>query len=203
MKLTLTSIVMAISALSVHAGSIGPNCGSCFGGTYTLDAYKVSAADGTETWRYTYTLYTQGVTGKDMGYVGSIAAKVTSSMISVTTVAKPTSGGWTTPLAGGLDNSGCNGSGAGWVCIAWKEGNQLLTGAAAPASYSWVFDVKMKAGTFLEFASVKANFDPANGKILSETISVPEGAAWELPMLLSGLGLWLFGVSRRRSRADA
>lgn len=202
-------IVLALGTLSsvAIAGTIGPSCGSCFGGTYTLDALYLNGNATAETWRIKYTLETQNVTGSGISYVGSIAAKVSSNMLDFYAVSggNPTTGGWTNPKLGGLNNAGCTGSGAGWVCIAWTGvGDKLLTGASAPASYSWVFDVKMATGSLLSSdASIKANFDPASGKLLSEKITVPEGPSPEVPILLSGLGLWMFGRNRWKRRMAA
>src|SRR5688572_26373978 len=117
-KLLIVLAVSVFTSLAASAGTIGPSCGSCFGGTYTLDAHFLSSSAGSESWRITYTLETQGVTDADVTYVGSIAAKVTSNMLAVTTVQNPTStaGNWTIPSPGGLNSNGCSGSGSGWAC---------------------------------------------------------------------------------------
>jgi hypothetical protein len=102
---------------------------------------------------------------------------------------KPTDGSWL-DVTGGLSNGGCNGAGGGWVCIQWSSGNQILVGGV----YEWVFDVTVKKGSLLDVGSIKANFDPPNGLILSENIAVavPEGGAAELMLMLGGLSLFLF-----------
>ena len=204
MKKTILTCLLAFgSVIAASAGTIGPSCGSCFGGTYSLNGSLLNSNGGNETWRFTYTLQTQSVGTSNVSYISSIAAKVTSDVISASTVSNPTGGTWSNPkIDTGLNNSGCSGSGSGWVCIAWSSGSRLLTGSTAAASYSWVFDVTMASGSLLADASIKANFDPANGKILSEKISVPEGGLpLEFPLLLSGVGGWMFYSRRRSSKA--
>lgn len=202
-KFILIGLGALLSTIAANAGTIGPSCGSCFGGTYSLGGYQVSSTATTETWRYTFTLETQGVTATDVSYIASLAAKVSTGLISATTVSGPTGGSWSAPLLNsGLTDAGCNGSGTGFICIAWLGGDKLKTGATAASSYSWVFDVKMDAGTSLIDASIKADFDPATGRLLSEKITVPEGGLpLELPLLLSGVGGWMFYSRRRQSKA--
>ncbi len=206
-KALLVACAGAILAMTASAATIGPSCGSCFGGTYSLDGFMVSSAAGLETWQYTYTLFTQNVNISGVSYVGSIAAKVTTGLVSAATLSGPNVGGvWTSPaLNTNVNNAGCDGNGNGWVCIRWLGGAQMLTGASAPAGgYSWVFDVVMGAGTSIDAASIKTNFDPANGKILSETINVAEGGApIELPLITVGLGAWMFWKDRSNRRAAA
>ena len=163
----------------------------------------ISSAGGTEVWQFTYTLMTQNVIQSNVSYVGSIAAKVTSGLVSASTVSNPTGGSWTTPAINtNANSSGCGGNGNGWVCIAWNSGAQLLTGPSAAASYSWVFDVTAKSGTILGTGSIQAKFDPATGVLLSENIHVPEGGHFELPILLCGLGLWML-IRARKKRFQA
>ena len=202
-KFILLGLGTLLSTIAANAGTIGPSCGSCFGGTYSLGGYQVSSTATTETWRYTFTLETRGVTATDVSYIASLAAKVSTGLISATTVSGPTGGSWSSPLLNsGLTDAGCNGNGTGFICIAWLGGDKLKTGATAASSYAWVFDVKMDAGTSLIDASIKADFDPAAGRLLSEKISVPEGGLpLELPVLLSGVGGWMFYSRRRQSKA--
>jgi hypothetical protein len=202
-RFLLVALAGVLATAGASAGTIGPSCGSCFGGTYSLNGYLVSSNGSVDVWQYTYTLMTQGVTGSGISYVGSLAAKVTTDLISVVTVGSPDFTGWSNPaLNTNVNNSGCDGSGNGWICIAWQPlGAQVLTGASAASSYSWTFQATMKTGTNLADASIQANFDPANGKILSETVHVPEGgAAIELAAMLSGLGLLRFVQARSRRR---
>jgi len=194
-----------LSAAVAGAGTIGPSCGSCYGGTYSLDGQLLSAF-GIETWRFTYTLETQGVTDPSVSFVSSLAAKVTSSLVLASTVTNPSLGSWTSSLNTNLNNNDCSGSGAGWICIAYTGlGGKLLTGASAASSYSWVFDATIAAGSVLSTASIQANFAPANGKILSEpiltgSVPLPEGMPFELPLMLTGFGLWMYAQARYRRR---
>jgi hypothetical protein len=189
-------LMVLLSALSLNAGSIGPDCGTCFGGVYSLSGTLLEATGGQERWRIRYDLDLSGYTGPATHYVSSIAAKVVSDsgLISAATVSNPTAGTWK-ELQGGQANAGCKDTGSGWVCLQWLSGAKLAVGS----NYSWIFDVNVTPGTLqTSNASIKANFNPSNGLILSETttINVPEGVPGELPMLLSGLALFLIWRQR-------
>ena len=190
---------MILGALTLSAGTIGPSCGSCFGGIYTLSGVMTASDATTETWQFTYELDTTGYNGGgNVSYVGSIAAKVTSSLISASTVSNPTTGGWTSLAPNtNVNNAGCDGSGAGWVCIAWTSGSKMGV-AGSGGDYKWVFSVTMAKGSLLDIGSIQANYDPANGKIMSEKIATPEGSAGELPIAISCLGLWMLWHQRKR-----
>jgi hypothetical protein len=61
----------------------------------------------------------------------------------------------------------------------------------------------MKSGSLLDVGSIQADFDPAPGVLLSEKIGVPEGTPGELPVLLSGFGVFLIWKKRSSHRAAA
>jgi hypothetical protein len=196
-----------LSSAALTAGTIGPDCGSCFGGVYSVSADLLSTAGLQQTWRVTYDLDLTGYNGPSTAtYVSAVAAKVVSGpnlydWETAVPGGTPTNGTWV-DKTGGLSNGGCNGSGGGWVCLQWTSGAQLLVGSA----YTWVFDVTIQSGTLLDIGSIKADFDPGNGIILSENINVPgvrvpEGGAAELTLLLGGLGL-LYVWNIKRSKAS-
>jgi len=207
MKMRAVSFAFAmgllLSAGVLQAGTIGPLCDSCFGGIYSLESTLIDdSISGVETWRIEYGLDLSGFSSTpDADYVTSLAAKVVSkpNLISWDTVmpgGTPTLGVWIDTL-GGLNSGDCSGSGGGWVCIEWSSGDQLLTGTST--DYSWVFDVTIKAGTLIEdAASIKANFGPPQGLLMSEKIALPESAPMELPLLLTGL-VALICVGRKRT----
>ena len=203
-KILYAVLLLLVFTFGISAGTIGPSCSSCFGGIYTLSGALQSTNGKRETWRITYDLDVSGYNGPSKAtYISAIAAKVVSGakLLRVTTVSTPTSGIWK-KKPGGLSNSGCDGSGSGWVCLQWKSGDKLLLGPGTPI-YSWVFDVTMKAGSLKSNdALIKADFNPRKGRILSEKIGVgvkvPEGVTGELPLLLSGLTLSLIWWKRRR-----
>jgi hypothetical protein len=202
-KMSLAALCVLLSPVGLHAGTIGPDCDSCFGGVYSISADLLSAAGSQETWRVTYGIDLTGYNGpSEATFVSSLAAKVVSgpNLFDWETVVPdgtPTGGTWN-DTTGNLNSGGCDGSGGGWVCLQWTSGTQLLVGSA----YEWVFDVTIKAGTLMDVASVQANFDPPTGLLMSEKVAVPEGGAVELPMLLTGLGFLLFWRRKALSSAN-
>jgi hypothetical protein len=155
-----------------------------------------------QTYRITYDLDLSGYDGPaEATYVSAVAAKVVAGpdLISWNTVAgfgAPTGGTWVDATAG-LNNGGCSGSGGGFVCTQWQSGEKMLVGGV----YSWVFDITVKTGTLLDVGSIKANFDPPQGLLLSENVAVPESIAAEIPLLLAGLGL--FVMWRRKTAVES
>ena len=202
LKMGLAGLLVLLSAVGLSAATIGPgaDCDTCLGGAYGLSADLLSATDSQETFRITYSIDLSLYNGPAAAtYVSALAAKVASgpNLYSWETVlpgGTPTDGVWVDET-GNLNSGGCDGSGGGWVCLQWVSGNQLLVGG----SYAWVFDVTVKKGTLMDVASIQANFDPPTGVLMSEKITVPEGGATELPLLLSGLGLVLFCRKWKRS----
>jgi hypothetical protein len=189
----LTAVALALG-VSAGAESIGPSCSSCFGGIYTVTYNGVSSTSTTETREYTYTADLTGYTGAMTDFISSVALKVTNNVLGAS-LASPTGGTWTSPfLNTNQTNAGCTGSGSGWVCI--SGGNS--TEAKAGSVYSWVFDITANKSSWLGDTSIQANFDPANGHLLSETIHMPEGPPAELPLTLAGLGVWAFWQRRNR-----
>ena len=190
--------LLVLGATGLNAGTIGPVCGSCFGGTYSLELSNGVIGPTTEAWDVTYsilsfdeTLYPGGSFGAD--YISALAAKVSSSVMSVASLSTPT--GFNAPVAQSYNNGsgGCTGpSTTGAVCI--DGGNILLAGLSSPVS--WSYRVTIPLGSLVSDPSIKANFDPSRGQLLSEKITVPEGAAGELPIFLSGLGVILLWRKR-------
>jgi hypothetical protein len=196
-----------LSALTLRAESIGPDCPSCYGAIYSLTNLGLQASDATtETWRIRYEIDT---TGYDRGgswpiltdYISSIAIKVSSSLISVVNFQALSPGNWTTPeLNSGLNNNDCSGSGNGWICTETQDKTAVTNGD----NYAWIFDVKMKTNSLLSDASIKANYEPHNGILVSETVrlsprvQVPE--PFDLPYLIGAVGfaLWLRSRSARQ-----
>ena len=194
-RYSIASAFLIASAL--QAGSIGPNCGSCFGGVYTVDATQLAdSSQTTDTWRITYSLNLSQYTGWPIDFVRSLAAQVVSAadFISAGPVfTAPTSGPWTM-TSGNVSNSqgGCSGNTSnGWVCLEYDgsilDWNALRVGTNN--TYSWIFDVNVRQNSFRGLVNIQANFDPAIGRFMSESVSVsvPEGNVSELPMLLGGI----------------
>ena len=156
---------------ALQAGSIGPDCGSCFGATYTLETTGfVDNGNSTQTWGFTYKIDTSDAANSPTKsyYIGSVAVKVTSSNLTSNAVrlnsVSGTSGEKWAVSEANINNGGCDGSGQGWVCFSDK--NPLAPSALAngPASYTWDFSVTMATGTLLNIASIQANYDSRTGK---------------------------------------
>lgn len=197
------ALLCLVLASGLSASTLGPDCASCFGGVYTVSSsLKATSADGTrQTYRVTYELDLSGYNGPStVDYIGSIALKGVSgpNLYSAATFSAPTSGVWKQTY-GNANSGGCDGSGGGWVCLAYVSGDKLELGTST--KYAWVVDLEVKTGTLMVQGSVQANFDPATGVLMSEKIGMPEGVAGELPLLL--VSLTAFGIRRKYlSRRD-
>jgi hypothetical protein len=191
---------LLLSTAALQANTIGPNCGSCFGATYTLtDLGLQSSTATTQTFRMSYKINTTGYTGSSSDYIQQVGLKVTSnanSLVSAALVSSP-SGTWAVSLNKNVNNNGCTGNGSGWVCAAGPVNVTVANGS----TYTWIFDIVVKNGTLLTAvnqASIKANYNPPNGLIVSENITldaaIPEPVS--LSLLVGGLGVW--GLTQRR-----
>jgi hypothetical protein len=201
-----TLMILLGLSTTAFAGTIGPSCGSCFGGIYNLDATLTAEDSTTQTYLVTYSLDLSGVNVSGVTYVGQIAAKLVAgpNFVSAVLVSPPT-GNLTDMLywsqsTGNLNNNGCDGSGGGWVCLAWTgpAGTEMTVGNPTD-KYSWQFLLKVKKNTLQTDASIQANFDPATGILMSEKIHVPEPSSAEDLALGLGWGfLLLWWYNRRR-----
>jgi len=199
---TLASLV-AVAGLSsprISAATIGPSCGSCYGATYTLSETLLSSTKNTSTYQVTYSINTKGYIYNATDYIQQVAVKISDSVISSSLVSAPLGGKWTLHNTG-LSSNGCSGNGGGFICA--SDGTSAV---ANGSTYTWVFDIKIN-GTISSTESIKANYSPANGIIVSEDIpedlQPPTGPVPEptvLSLLVGGVGVWAW--SRRRGNKN-
>ena len=176
----------------LNADTIGPDCESCYGATYSLTGSLLTSNATTETWRILYEINTTGYnrggsTPVPDDYISAVAVKVSSSLVAVLNFSGPA--GWTTPVEmnSGLNNSGCSGSGGGWICAETTATSTITDGT----TYGWQFDVQMASGSFLGLGGIKTNYDPKNGILVSEDVNVKVPEPFDLPYLLGALGVTL------------
>ncbi len=193
---------MVFCEMSLNADWIGPSdCTTCFGSAYALmNLGRTGATATTETWKFAYTIDTSRYTGLPGDYIGSVAVKVSSKLLDATLLSAP--GGdvnvWFASRNTGLNNAGCKGGGSGWVCF--SGGNISLTPVhSVDPVYTWDFTVTIPTGALLDTASIKANYDPRNGWITSESVSVPDGGSPEWPLAVFGIGFWVWWQKRSKS----
>ena len=190
-----------------RANTIGPNCGSCNGSIYTLNYYQ--SANQINTTNYTLQLLVDASgfqNGNTTAYLAAIAPNVPGWSNAMLIAAPGGTGDWSATQSGGLNSSGCDGSGAPFFC-----NSALSTGsfnqADPAASASWEFLWTLTDATPLNQlqGGLKALYTDAQGNkigpVLSEDMTftpvpppvtpVPEPATWTLMLLgLAGVA-WI------------
>lgn len=189
----LSVLVLSGFGLSAKADTIGPNCGSCLGSSYTLTYSPTGTAN---LYNVSLVINTAGSTLPG-DYLNAIAIKIvsqTSDYTSITPTSAPAAftGGINT---GGLSANGCSGSGGGFFCygsaglgtlVGGTDTFNFLVGVTSPGA--------LMTGNLA--ASVKALYVDPTGKqagITSEDITLQPGSTSPVPepssMALMGTGL--------------
>jgi MYXO-CTERM domain-containing protein len=219
----LSVAAMLVLPALAFADPIGPNCGSCDGGIYTLtwSGTPQSTTATTETDRITLTINTAGVPasltsqggGAGPFFLNAVAIKIASSVRAATLVAAPGGTGNWTLGTGGINAGGCDGSGSGFECADWTA---VGAGAALGGTLVFTFDETIALGSLITSnlgASIKAQYvNAAGSKVgalvsegitlqtsssgISSTGSAPEPSSSSLALL--AVGLLAAGLGARR-----
>jgi hypothetical protein len=187
-----------------QATPIGPVCGTCQGSIYEISysGVPISNTLTTQTWAITYTVNTAGYNAGGT-HLDTVALKVSSAIVSASLVTAPGGTGLWNETLGGINASGCSGSGNGFDCV---EATSVGTSPVVPgATYTWVFDLEIaNGGIFTDNSStVKARYvDDGGAKVgalVSENITltlVPEPST----ALLVAVGGFLLAARRSQRR---
>jgi hypothetical protein len=214
--LAVAFLALGLFATGAKADPIGPVCtgfgdleDTCHGGIYTLE-YKVLTP--TE-YLIKLTVDSSGYNGGPAtDYIQGVAPKVASSILASSSLLLTNAPGtWDFNPNNGLNSNGCSNGGNGFGCSQTPDDD-----AVVGATYGWIWDIKVaNANDWLLLpgaASIKVNYDPHNGILVSEPITlqnnpninpgcincvVPEPA----PLALIGLGLFALVAVRRRFHA--
>jgi hypothetical protein len=192
---------LLVLAPAAQADPIGPDCDTCQGGIYTLsyDGSPISTTATTETFRITLSVDASGYGGAAT-HLEEAAVKVSSSIVSASIVSGPGMVPWWMVM-GGIDESGCDGSGSGFDCVGLGSGGVELD---AMPTFGFTFDIEVLTGGLFTGpfeSSIKARYTDGMGHkigaIVSENITlqaIPEPST----ALLIGTGLLLAAAARRR-----
>jgi hypothetical protein len=172
----LTLVMLAMFSVPAHADTMGTltliGCGGgdlgCPNATYTFNVSNTSAS---------LTIHINGavtagvndhISGVDLGFTPS------SNISSLSLVGNP--GGTWTATTGSLSNGGCGDNGGAFICASSSTGGVAI---AQGGTYTWTWNYTLASGaTIADVGSIHigANYDPANGLIVSQT-----GATTQVP----------------------
>lgn len=212
--LLLSLLVVTFAATAAFADTVTD---TTIGVSYTLTSTfsPISTSGGQSTFAVTLAIDTSGYNGNGQissgGYLDAVALLNFANQTSITlnNVNGSTSmAGLFTQTAGGLNSSGCDGSG-NFVC--WELTNPTSSGtlfAVPDGTYDFTFYVTVNGTTLNSNSDIKAFFTDnsgANGGLTSMAITVqPQTSPVPEPtsMMLLGSGLLgMAGYVRRKLRS--
>lgn len=206
MKRPLLNTILTLAALAVFAAPAAADtvtlsgCSSCFGSVYTLTVNPTTLGSTTD-FTVTLTIDTTGTSAGPATAISAVSFKISSSVTSLTLTSAPGgTGAWVTS-ANNINNAGCAGSGAGFVC---SEDNPSVTSAQLGGVFTWTWDITIPSGTlFVNLAGnhIGAKYNNStgtlNGFITSDTGATPIPEPGTLALFGTGL-IALAGVIRRK-----
>lgn len=184
------SILLAAASILLSAGGaladpIGPDCGTCQGSVYWLDALPdpIATTATTQTFRITLTIDSSGYTGGGSG-IDTVAIKVSHAIVSAALVDAPLGvSNWISQSNRGLNAGGCSKGGMGFECAAVDLRSASIAGVpAVGGTLRWEWDLEVDPGSLLsgpDGASLKVRYvDDARGKVgalVSEELTLGTG----------------------------
>jgi hypothetical protein len=209
-------VVLGMSVVA-NADTIGPNCATCNGATYTLtyNPTPVASDSTTQTFEFFYNIDVNGFNAAALGstvYLEAVAVKPSNDILDPSTMAFAPGGvgDWSNPLiTGSLNANACSdNSGNAFACaqaVSLGSFNQFTVGTSK--TFSFGLDIRMGTGTLMTADSIKAEFVDAHGNkigsLLSENItasrSVPAPEPTSLALFGGGFAV-LATLRKRRTR---
>jgi len=198
---------LALATPAQAASSFTDDRGSIWSLTYS-GAPLPDADPLHETFRITLGVDTDAyaLTGS---FIDQVELKVSGSLSAFSLFSAPSSVSDWTLVPGGLNASGCSGSGSGFLCadstitLNSGQGAAVTSGNGPGIDLAWVFDLTMDNGalfTALDEATIKAHYVGPSGDqhlVAANITLVPEPELWTL--LLSGFGMLGFVARRRKA----
>lgn len=196
----LAAATIAVLAVPAAADTVTlSGCSSCFGSIYTLTVNPTTLGSTTD-FTVTLTIDTTGTSAGPATAISAVSFKISSSVTSLTLTSAPGGAGAWVTSANNINNAGCSGNGAGFVC---SEDNPSVTSAQLGGVFTWTWDITIPSGSLfmpnLAGSHIGAKYNNSagtlNGFITSETTPIPEPGT----LALFGTGLIaLAGVIRRK-----
>ncbi len=178
------------------ANTIGPNCGTCQGSTYTLTYTVENVNGGNTTYDVTLSIDTAGFSpsgsGSGPSYIDSVAVKVSGAdpLDPTALDIAPGSLSYWVMHDGGISAHGCSGAGSGFECATSEGGSAGVVGSfnETGGTLAWVWDITLPTGglnTSANGASIKVRYvngsDHKVGELVSEGITLTTPATPAIP----------------------